>query len=149
MFMDIIQTIKQDLIGAMKSKDTEKVATLRMLQSAIKNKEIDMNRQEMSDEVIIEVIAKQAKQRKEAINEYEKGGRAELAEKEKGELVVLEKYLPAQISDEEITTVVKTVIEEMSAEKGDFGKVMGTVAKQLKGKADGGRIREIVESLLQ
>jgi len=146
--MKILVEIKQDLIEAMKSKDSEKSSTLRMLQAAIKNKEIDMNRQEMSDEIILEVITKQAKQRREAIAEYEKGGRAELAEKEKQELSVLEKYLPAQISDEEITIAVKAVIDEMSAQKSDFGKVMGTVAKQLKGKADGGRIREIVENLL-
>ncbi|TRZ77828.1 GatB/YqeY domain-containing protein [bacterium] len=146
--MNILEQIKQDLISAMKSKDTEKVATLRMLQAAIKNKEIDMNRQEMSEEVILEVISKQAKQRKEAIAEYEKGGRTELAEKEKQELDILEKYLPAQISDDEIITVVKTIIADLHAEKSDFGKVMGMAAKQLKGKADGGRIRGIVEGLL-
>jgi len=146
--MAILQTIKQDLIDAMKSKDTGKSSTLRMLQAAIKNKEIDMNRQEMSDEIILEVIAKQAKQRKEAIAEYEKGGRLELAEKEKQELAILERYLPEQISDEEITSVVKTIIDDTKAEKSDFGKVMGIAAKQLKGKADGGRIRGIVEGLL-
>ena len=146
--MQITQTIKQDLMEAMRNKDSEKSSTLRMLQAAIKNKEIDMNRQEMSDEIVLEVITKQAKQRREAISEYEKGGRAELAEKEKQELNVLEKYLPAQISDEEISTAVKAVINEMSAQKSDFGKVMGIVAKQLKGKADGGRIRSVVESLL-
>ncbi len=146
--MDILETIKRDLIEAMKNKNTEKSSTLRMLQAAIKNKEIDMKRQEMSDDIILEVIAKQAKQRKEAIAEYEKGGRKDLAKKEEKELNVLEKYLPEQISDEEITSVVKTIVEEMSAQKGDFGKVMGIAAKQLKGKADGNRIRKIVEGLL-
>lgn len=147
--MALQDTIKKDLIEALKNKDSEKCSVLRMLQAAIKNKEIDLNRVEMTDEIILDVIAKEAKRRKESIFEYEKGGRPELAENEKKEFEILARYLPEQASDDEIASVVKKVIENLGAQdKDDFGKVMGAAAKEMKGKADGNRVREIVEKLL-
>lgn len=146
--MNLQEKIKSDLLDAARAKDSEKVSVLRMLQAAIKNKQIDLRGAEMTDEIILDVIAKQAKQRKESINEFEKGGRPELAEGEKKELAILESYLPEQVSDEEIEYAVKEIIGEIGASKGDFGKVMGAAAKKLKGKADGNRVRVIVERLL-
>lgn len=144
------EQIKKDLIEALKSKNSQKSSTLRMLQAAIKNKEIDLNRAEMTDEIILEVIGKEAKRRKEAISEFEKGGRPELAESEKKELEILSAYLPEQSSDEEIENIVKKIIGDTGASgKDDFGKVMGAAAKELKGKADGSRIRVVVEKLLK
>lgn len=147
--MKLEEKIKSSLLEAAKSKDSLKVSVLRMLQSAIKNKAIDMRGKEMTDEIVLEVIAKQAKQRKEAIEEYTKGGRPELADAEKKELGILEDYLPKQLSDEEIDKEARSVIDELGAKKEDFGKVMGIIAGKLKGKADGTRIRSLVEKLLK
>lgn len=147
--MNLQETIKADLIEAMKSKDAKKVSVLRMLQSAIKNKLIDLRKQEIADEIVIEVIIKQAKQRKEAIKEYNMGGRADLAAAEQEELKILEGYLPRQLSEEEIEKEVASVISAMSAQQGDFGKVMGIAAKNMKGSADGDRIKAVVERMLQ
>jgi len=147
--MNLQEKIKKDLLEAAKNKDSEKVSVLRMLQSSIKNKEIDLMGEEMTDEIVLDVIAKQAKQRKESIAGFEKGGRLDLAEGEKKELAILEVYLPEQASDKEIEDVVKDIIDEMGgASKEDFGKVMGASVKKLKGKAEGNRIKTIVERML-
>jgi len=147
--MSLKDQIKKDLIDALRNKDSEKSSVLRMLQSAIRNKEIDLRIDQISDEDALKVVAKEAKKRKESIESFAKGGRADLAEKEKKEFKLLEKYLPQQISDEEIEKYVTDVISQMSATKSDFGKVMGAAVKKIEGKADGTRIRSIVEKLLK
>lgn len=143
------QQIKQDLIEAMKSKDKIKVSTLRLLNSSIKNVEID-RREELTEEEIGQIVSKEIKKRKEAIEEYKKGNRPELAEKEEKEAQILSKYMPEQMSEEEITKIVKKAIEDTGAESPkDMGKVMGKVMPQLKGKADGSLVNEVVTKLLQ
>lgn len=147
--MNLLEQIKKDLIEATKNKETEKVSVLRLLLSAIKNREIDLRGADLSDEIILEVLAKQAKQRKDSVAEFEKGRRPELAQAEKNELDIIERYLPEQISDEEIENVVKKTIDELEAVKSDFGKVMGSAVGKMKGRAEGSRIKAAVEKLLQ
>lgn len=147
--MSLQGRIKEDLMGALKSKNPEKSSVLRMLQAAIKNREIELNRAEMSDEYMLEVIAKEAKRRREAAVEYRKGGRQDLAEKEEREFGILSGYLPEQISDEELEKTVREEIALLNAGKDDFGKIMGSLSKKLKGKAEGGRIRAFVEKELK
>lgn len=145
------EQIKNDTINAMKEKNEEVVATLRMLGAAMKNREIELKKREegLTDEEVLEVVSKEAKKRKDAIEAYQKGGRQDLVDKETNELKILETYLPAQLSDEEIEKEVKKAIEELGATSlQDFGKVMSTAMPHLKGKADGAKVSEIVKNLL-
>ena len=142
------ENIENDLIEAMKSKDENTLLVLRGLKSAIKNKEIE-KKAELEDADIVGVIQSQIKSRRDAIDMYEKGGRAELAEKEKKEIEILNKYLPEQMSEEDIRREVKSAITETSASDiKDMGKAMGIVMGKLKGKADGSMISKIVKEEL-
>jgi uncharacterized protein YqeY len=122
-----------------------------MLLSAIHNKEIELGKKEtgLSDEEVLDVIRTESKKRRDAIEGFEKGNRAELAQQEKEELSILESYLPPEISDEELLSVVKKGIEESGAtSSADFGKVMKILSPLLKGKATGNRIAEAVKKEL-
>lgn len=144
LFQEIQETLKQ----AMLAKDEVKVSTLRLLVSEIRNSQISKGH-ELSDEELIEVIQKEAKKRKESIIGFRQGGREELALKEESELKILEGYLPAQMSDEELTNIVETTINEMGATgMADMGKVIGAVMGKVKGVADGGRVSQIVKEKL-
>ncbi len=146
--MSLKERLKADMKEAMKAKDKVKLSTIRMINSLIKNAEIE-KRGELTDEEIIQLLMKYAKQRKESIEMYEKGGRQDLVEKEKAELAVVESYLPKQMSEEEIREVVKQTIEEIGASSvKDMGKVMKAVMPKVKGRADGSVVNRIVKELL-
>lgn len=143
--MSLKNQIQADLSEAMKAKDETKVSALRMLKSAITNWEVKGERKEAKDEDIMPLVKKEIKQRRDSAQQYREGNRPELAEKEEKEIEVLEKYLPQQMSEEEIKKVVQEVIAELGASsKQDFGKVMGAVMGKLKGQADGGIVNKIV-----
>ena len=147
----LLSQIQNDLLQAQKNRDDVLVSTLRYLNSAIKNKEIELRPlgKELTDEDVVQVLAKQIKQRRESIAEYEKGGREDLSAKEKVELGILEKYLPAQLSEEELTVIVEEAIQKVSAKvPSDMGKVMGVVMPQVKGKADTSLLSSIVKKKL-
>ncbi len=145
--MDIKNQITDDLKRAMKVKDELSLSVLRMLSSAIKNKEIVLREKnaELKSEGIIDVVKSEIKKRKDSVSAYEAGGRSDLAEKEKNEIKILEKYLPEQLSDEEIEKTVKEIVASGNT---DFGKVMGQAMGKLKGKADGSKVGEIVKKVL-
>ncbi len=146
--MGLKERLKADMKEAMKAKDKIKLSTIRMINSLIKNAEIE-KRGELTDEEIIQLLMKYAKQRKESIEMYEKGGRQDLVEKEKAELAVVESYLPKQMSGEEIREIVKQTIEEVGASSiKDMGKVMKAVMPKVKGRADGSVVNKIVKELL-
>ncbi len=148
--MSIKKNIQADLKDAMKSGNTEKRDVLRMLDSMIKNVEIEKKKREdgLNDKESLEVIGKAVKQRKDSIQQYTDGGRKDLAEKEQSELDILVEYLPEQMSEEELSNIVKEVIEQTGAkDKGDLGKVMGMIMGKVKGKADGNMVREAVEKI--
>lgn len=143
--------ILDDLKEAMKSGDSERRDVLRMLDAAIKNTEIEKKKREsgLSEEEILEVVMRSVKQRQDSIRQFEEGGRSDLAEKEKKEISFLTKYLPAQLSQEEVEKVVKEVIVELGAStKADLGKVMGEAMKRLKGQTDGNVVRELAQKNL-
>ena len=145
----LTETIDTDLKTAMKEKNTIKVATLRMLKAAIINKLIEKKAKELTDEDIREIIQKQVKQRKEAIEEFKKGARQDLVEKETKELTILERYLPSQLTEAELKSLISSVIESTAAKsKSDMGKVMKELMPRVKGRADGKEINRIVSSLL-
>lgn len=146
--MSIKAQLMTDLKSAMRAKDSETRNTIRLLQSAIKQVEID-EQIELDDEAIVAILTKQAKQRREAIEQYEQSGRDELAATEKSELAIIERYLPQMMSREEIATLVTAAIAEVGATSPrDMGKVMGKLMPQVKGKADGRLVNEVVRSQL-
>ena len=149
--MSLKQTIFEDLKVAMKAGETEKRDVLRMLDSMIKNVEIEKMKREtgLSDEESMEVISRAVKQRKDAVTQYEEGGRPELAEKELKEIEILMAYMPAQLSEDAVRAIVAEVIAAAgTTSKADIGKVMGPVMGRLKGQADGNLVKKIVEESL-
>ncbi|GBE16880.1 glutamyl-tRNA(Gln) amidotransferase subunit E [bacterium BMS3Abin15] len=148
----IKERVVDDLKEAMKAGDTVRRDTLRMLDSAIKNTEIEKKKKEegLSDQEVIEVIRKSAKQRNDSIEQYEKGGRSDLADKEKKEMEILSVYLPKQLGDDRVKKVVSEIIAQVGANsKADTGKVMGATMGKLKGQADGNVVKRIVEEELK
>ncbi|MDD4271591.1 MAG: GatB/YqeY domain-containing protein [Patescibacteria group bacterium] len=145
----LLEKINNDLKEAMKAKDVETLSVLRMLIAATRNKEITLRKDgvaELSDEQALEVVASEIKKRRDSAEAYLAGGRQELAEKENAEIKVLEKYMPEQMSDEELEKVVREV---MAAGAADFGKIMGQTMAKVKGKTDGAKVGEIVKKLLE
>jgi len=146
--MGLKAQLLQDMKEAMRAKDKVRLSTIRMINSLIKNAEIE-KRGELTDDEIIQLLMKYAKQRKEAIEMYEKGGRQDLVEKEKTELAVVESYLPKRMSEEEIRELVKKAIESTGASSPkDIGKVMQHVMPKVKGRADGSVVNKIVREML-
>ena len=150
--MSLKQKIYEDLKVAMKAGDTLRRETLRMLDSMIKNTEIEkMKKKEgLTDEETQAVIIRAIKQRKDSVEQYEKGGRPELADKEKKEIEILASYLPEQMGEKEIRKIVKETIAQLEVTtKAEMGNVMGSVMGKLKGKADGNVVKKIVEEELK
>jgi uncharacterized protein len=150
--MSLKDKILDDLKTAMKAKQADKTMLLRSLKSKILEKEISERKggeSTLSDEQLVEVLMKAAKQRKESIEQFEQGGRTDLAEKEKKELELIEQYLPEMMSEDEVREAVVNQIEQMgAASMADMGKVMGALMGKLKGKAEGAVISKIVKEEL-
>lgn len=149
--MSLKAKIQSDMTEAMKAKDDIKVSALRMLKTAITRFEVAGEKKvEAADENIIEITKKEIKQRKDAAEQYTKGNRHELAEKEEKEIKVLEAYLPPQMSKDELRKIVEETIKEVGASSAaDMGRVMGAVMPKVKGKADGSVVNKIVRELLK
>lgn len=141
----LAEKLQEQVNEAMKQGDTLRVSTLRLLISALKNEQIAKMR-ELTEEEELGVAAKQAKQRRESIEAYEKAGRTESAEKEKAELDMLMEYLPAQLSREELERIVDETISQMGVTSmADMGKVIGAVNAKVKGQAEGAVIAQMVK----
>ncbi len=146
--MSLAEKLQQDMKLALKNKEKEKLSTIRMVRAAIKRVEID-NKAPLSDDQVLEVILREVKQRKDAIQEYEKAGRQDLLEKEKAELEVLEAYLPKQFTEEELQDLIQETIQQLGVtSKKEIGKVMKAVIPKVKGKADGKVVNQMVQKLL-
>ena len=146
--MSLRERIKNDIKAAMKAKDTQKRDALRLLDSALKQIEVD-ERKELGDADVIAIIAKQIKQRNDSIAQYKEAGREELAQKEQAEIDIFNVYMPKQLTDEELTQTLRTIIAEVGATSmKDMGKVMGAAKVKIGSQADGKRINETVKTLL-
>jgi uncharacterized protein YqeY len=146
--MTLKAQITEDMKQAMKAKDSFRLGTIRLLQSAMKQKEVD-ERIELNDEQVIAIVDKLIKQRKDSVQAYEQAAREDLAEVERQEMAVLQAYLPARMSDEEIHAAVKAIVSELNAAgPGDMGRVMGQVKTRLAGKADMGVVSQAVKAAL-
>ena len=146
--MSIKEQIAQDIKAAMLAKDAPRRDTLRLLQAAVKQKEVD-ERIELDDAAVIAVLDKMLKQRKDSIAAFEQGNRADLAAQEAAEIAILQPYLPARLSADEVTAEVKAIVAELGAKgPGDMGKVMGAVKARLAGRADMGQVSAAVKAAL-
>jgi uncharacterized protein YqeY len=150
--MSLKKQLISDLTAAMKAKEADKLTVLRSIKTEIQKVEIAQRKGdavELDDAGVLSVLTKAAKQRKDSIEQFEAANRHDLADKEKFELGIIETYLPKQMSEEEITAIVKEVIAQTGAENAsDMGKVMGALMPKVKGKADGGLVNKIVRSIL-
>jgi len=145
----LAQKIQDDLKGAVKAQDKARISTLRMVLTALKNAELE-EREELSDDKELAVVASYARRIKESIEEFRKAAREDLVAKEQAELAIVLSYLPEQMSDEEIRREVSRVIAEAGATTPrDMGRVMGEMMKRFKGKVDGGAVSRIVSDLLK
>ena len=146
--MSLKEKITDDMKAAMRAKDSERLGTIRLLTAAMKQKEVD-ERVELDDVAVIGIVDKMLKQRKDSIEAFEKAGRQDLADKEKAEVAVLQAYLPARLSADEVAAEVKAIVAELGAKgPGDMGKVMGAVKSRLAGKADMGQVSAAVKAAL-
>ena len=146
--MTLKERITEDMKAAMRAKDSERLGAIRMLTAAIKQKEVD-ERVELDDAAVVGIVDKLLKQRKDSIEAFEKAGRQDLADKEKSEAAVLQAYLPARLSAEEVQAEVKAIVAEQGAKgPGDMGKVMGAAKQRLAGKADMGQVSAAVKAAL-
>ena len=144
----LTETIRADMTVSMKAREAEKLSTLRMLQAAVKNEQIEVGR-ELSDEEALVLIRKAVKQRLDSIDQFTRGNRPELAEKESRELEILKAYLPPELSDQELESGLREIVAATgAASKKDLGKVMKEATARFKGRADGKKIQEIVSRLL-
>jgi uncharacterized protein YqeY len=147
--MALKNQIQTELTEAMKAGESLKVSVLRMLKAAILKFEVAGERKEATDEDILEIVNKEIKQRRDSAEQFRAGNRFEQAEKEEKEIEVLMTYMPPQLTEEEIITIAKEVIEEVGAKsKADTGRVMGIMMGRVKGQADGKVVGDIVGSLL-
>ena len=143
------EQLRSDLRDAMRAKDAPRRNTIRMVEAAIKNAEIDKRGAELAESDILAILQRQVKQRRESIEQFEKGGRDDLAEVERVEIAIIEQYLPRQLTRSEVEARARAVIEQAGASgAGDRGKVMGLLMRELRGEADGSLVNAVVGALL-
>lgn len=149
--MSLVERIQQDMITALKARDTEKTGVLRMLSSALKNEAIKIENQSyvLSDQEALSVLNRELKQRRDAAQQYKDAGRPELAEKEEKEIAIIEVYMPKGLSDEALQQLVDSTIAELGATtKTDMGKVMGAIKSKLANPADAAKAASLVNQKL-
>ena len=146
--MSLKEKITEDMKAAMRAKESQRLTAIRMLLAAMKQKEVD-ERVELDDAAVIGIVDKLIKQRKDSVEAFQKAGRQDLADTEAAEIAVLQAYLPARLSPEEIAAQVKAIVAELGAKgPGDMGKVMGAVKAKLAGKADMSQVSAAVKAAL-
>ncbi|MFC5713435.1 GatB/YqeY domain-containing protein [Thalassorhabdus alkalitolerans] len=146
--MELMERLNEDMKSAMKAKEKKRLSVIRGVKSSLQNEKIKLGK-ELSEEDALSVLNREVKQRKDSLHEFEKAGRNDLADEAKLEIEILSDYLPEQLSDEELETVIKETIDEVGAStKADMGKVMGAIMPKVKGKADGGKVNQLVQKQL-
>lgn len=146
--MSLLESIRKDMLNAIKSGDKQRSQILKIVIAAIKNNQIE-SETELKDNDIEKILRKESKKIEDSIDQYQKMGREDLVTKEKADLEIIQDYLPDLMSDEEILKIVDSTIENMQAsDMREMGKVMGAVMKKLEGKADGNTVKNIVQSKL-
>lgn len=146
--MSLLERLNNDMKQAMKNKEKDKLSVIRMIKSSLQNEAIKLGN-ELSEDQELTVLSREMKQRKDSLNEFEKAGREDLVEKLRTELTFVEVYMPKQLSEEEVTEIVKQAISEVGAtSKAEMGKVMSAIMPKVKGKADGTLVNKLVQQHL-
>ncbi|NCU18468.1 GatB/YqeY domain-containing protein [Pallidibacillus pasinlerensis] len=146
--MSLLERLNEDMKVAMKNKEKDKLSVIRMIKSSLQNEAIKLGRDLKEDEELT-VLSREVKQRKDSLREFESAGRSDLVEKIQTELTYVEKYLPEQLSEDELKTIIQEAIQQVGAtSKADMGKVMGVVMPKVKGKADGSLVNKLVVQAL-
>lgn len=142
--MSLLERLNEDMKVAMKNKDKHKLSVIRMIKSSLQNEAIKLGRDLKEDEELT-VLSREVKQQKDSLREFETAGRSDLVEKIQTELTYVEHYLPEQLSEDELKTIIQDAIQQTKAtSKSDMGKVMGVVMPKVKGKADGSLVNKLV-----
>jgi len=145
----MVEQLEKDMIEAMKNKEKERLTVIRMVKASLKQEQID-HKKEINDELLIDVVNKQIKMRKDSIVEFEKGNRNDLVEKTQAEIDILMNYLPEQLSSEEVSKIIDEIFDEIKPEgQKDMGKVMKEAQAKLKGKTDMKEVSTIIREKLQ
>ncbi|MEC0243044.1 GatB/YqeY domain-containing protein [Paenibacillus dokdonensis] len=147
--MNLSERLNEDMIQAMKSREKFRLSTIRMVRSTIKNLEIDLKRT-LDDNEVLDILSREIKQRKDALQEFKKADRDDLASNVEAEIEIIGQYLPEQLSEEEIKVIVQQTIQETGASsKADMGKVMSALMPKVKGRSDGKLVNQVVQQFLQ
>jgi len=143
--MTLLERLNQDMKQAMKDKDKETLSVIRMVKASVQNELIKLGENTLSEDEEIAILSREVKQRKDSLQEFKSAGRDDLADKTENELSILEKYMPEQLTTEELEKIIHSTIQEVNAvSKKDMGKVMSAVMPKVKGKADGSQIKDLV-----
>ena len=146
--MNLLERLDDDMIKAAKARDSERLGVIRFVRSKTKNRQIELMR-DLKDEDVVEVLVRIAKQHRESIEQFESGGRDDLVKHERSQLAVIEEYLPAQLGEQELLDILAEVIGETGADgPSDMGKVMKAMMPRIKGRADGKKVKSLVQSRL-
>ncbi|PLS01197.1 GatB/YqeY domain-containing protein [Neobacillus cucumis] len=147
--MSLLERLNNDMKQAMKNKEKDKLSVIRMVKASIQNEAIKLSTQELSEDAELTVLSREVKQRKDSLHEFDKAGRQDLVDKLRTELEILDLYLPKQLSEEELSEIVKETIAEVGAtSKAEMGKVMAAIMPKVKGKADGSLVNKFVQQHL-
>jgi uncharacterized protein YqeY len=147
--MSLLERLNNDMKQAMKNKEKDKLSVIRMVKASLQNEAIKLGTKELTEEVELTVLSREVKQRKDSLHEFDKAGRQDLVDKLRTELEILEIYLPKQLSEEELSEIVKETIAEVGAtSKAEMGKVMAAIMPKIKGKADGSLVNKFVQQHL-
>ncbi|MCZ0704020.1 uncharacterized protein YqeY [Natronobacillus azotifigens] len=147
--MSLLERLNQDMKQAMRNKDKQTLSVIRMVKASLQNESIKLGNDELSEEQELTVLTRELKQRKDSLHEFKEAGRDDLVENLNNEINVLQVYMPEQLSNEELETIVLQTIEEVNAtSKQEMGKVMGALMPKVKGKADGTEVNKLVQKHL-
>jgi uncharacterized protein YqeY len=147
--MSLLERLNDDLKQAMRNKDKEKLSVIRMLKASLQNETIKLGRPDLTEDEELTILSREVKQRKDSLREFENADRQDLADKIHSELAIIDEYLPQQLTEEELSLLVKKAVEQTnSSSKADMGKVMTVLIPQTKGKADGAIVSKLVQQHL-
>jgi uncharacterized protein len=147
--MSLLTQLNNDMKQAMKNKDKERLSVIRMVKASLQNESIKLGKSELSEDEDLSILSRELKQRKDSLQEFKSAGRDDLVEKLEMEINIIQEYMPEQLSDEELSAIVRETIQETGASsKKDMGKVMSAIMPKVKGKADGSKINKLVQEHL-
>ena len=147
--MSLLERLNNDMKQAMKNKEKDKLSVIRMLKASIQNEALKLRKDKLTEDEDLTVLSRELKQRKDSLQEFSNAGREDLVEKVQSEIKYVEVYMPQQLTEEEVASIVKEIIQNVGASsKADMGKVMGALMPKLKGKADGALVNRLVQQHL-